>query len=179
MLILTSNENNISEYMINRPSRIRYIKEFNGVDEKTLNDVCQDKLINKNYLKDILIINEKYQGFNLDLLLCLIEETNLFDKSPMDLIGDMNISMKQQKYNLEMIYKDQAHKSYTTINNPLVKGSFIGSSISFNDREVGNLFDSNIDNYNIAVNGDTIEMKHKTKDFILSLTKAKQYIYSI
>lgn len=91
MFIFTSNEQVISQYMINRPSRIRYKQEFGKLTESIVKEVLEDKLDDKKYIKDFLELNSVFLGFNLDTLLILIDECNFMCKSPKELIGSMNI----------------------------------------------------------------------------------------
>ena len=91
MFLFTSNQPTISRYMINRPSRIRYKQEFGKLSESVVQEVLQDKLLNKAFMKDFLDLNSIFMGFNLDTLLILIDESNFMDKSPKELIGSMNI----------------------------------------------------------------------------------------
>ena len=47
--LLTINQPNISEYFFNRPSRIKYVKEYNNISYDTIKEICNDKLENKKY----------------------------------------------------------------------------------------------------------------------------------
>ena len=43
----------MSQYMINRPGRIHYFKEYGGLDDDTIRDICQDKLDDFSKYEDI------------------------------------------------------------------------------------------------------------------------------
>ena len=103
MFILTSNELAISEYMINRPSRIRYKQTFSKLGEEEVREVLGDKLVHKEFSKDFEELATIYMGFNLDTLLILIEEVNNYKESPRKLIRHMNIVPEATRFDMYLI----------------------------------------------------------------------------
>ena len=54
LFILTTNELLINENLIDRPSRIRYIKEFSGVTQEAVNQIISDKLLDVSLKNKVL-----------------------------------------------------------------------------------------------------------------------------
>lgn len=75
LFILTSN-NNINEYLLNRPSRLRYIKNYKGVPLDVIKEIVNSRLINKEFIPDLLS-NLDDSGLNIDILCKIIDEINL------------------------------------------------------------------------------------------------------
>ncbi len=57
LFLFTTNHFEINEFLKSRPSRIRYVRQFDGLDKETIQEVIDDLLENKEYekeLKDVL-----------------------------------------------------------------------------------------------------------------------------
>lgn len=76
LFLLTTNEN-INDYFINRPSRIKFLKEYNELPEDLFNLITDDLLVDKKFKKD-LEDNISLINLNIDLLISIIKEINLF-----------------------------------------------------------------------------------------------------
>lgn len=112
MFIFTSNKDTLSEYMVNRPSRIRYRQNFYEIGEDFLVEILNDKLDNKDHIQDFIEISKKYRGFNLDTILIICEECNFSKQKPSEAIKYMNISYKESSFELSLIYKDKSVRSH-------------------------------------------------------------------
>ena len=80
MFIITANRSHhISEYLKNRPSRIRYYKEYKQMSDSLIIEIVDDLLKNTNHKED-LISNLEYTNLNIDVLIAVIKEINIHDK---------------------------------------------------------------------------------------------------
>ena len=80
MFIITSNSAyKITEFIKNRPSRLRYFKEYDQLDEVVIKEVLEDLLVNKEH-QDDLLSNLPYSTINLDALIKIVQEINIHDK---------------------------------------------------------------------------------------------------
>ena len=80
LFIATSNnEYKISEFLLNRPTRIRYYKKYETLDIKVIKEIINDLMVNKNYEEDLLL-NIPYTEINVDALIKIIEEINIHNK---------------------------------------------------------------------------------------------------
>lgn len=78
LFLLTTNDT-VSEFLINRPSRIKFLREYVELPEELFNMIVDDKLINKEYKKD-LEDTVSLLNLNIDLLISIIGDINLFNK---------------------------------------------------------------------------------------------------
>lgn len=78
-LITSNSEHRISDYFKNRPSRLRYFKNYEFLEEKIIKEIIDDLLINREFLNDLLE-NLPYNELNLDALIKIIDEINLHNK---------------------------------------------------------------------------------------------------
>ena len=74
-LITSNSEYKISDYFKNRPSRLRYFKTYEYLEENVIREVIDDLLENRDYLEDLLN-NLPYKDLNLDALIKIISEVN-------------------------------------------------------------------------------------------------------
>ena len=74
LFILTSNDG-INEYLENRPSRVRYNKKYNYIDQRTFDMIVDDKLLYKEHEED-LRKNLSLIDCTIDMLITIIEEIN-------------------------------------------------------------------------------------------------------
>lgn len=96
LFILTTNELNINDNLINRPSRIRYIKEFNGISDKAIKEIIEDKLINKDLKDKVFSEIKKLTFITIDVIENIIDEFNIHENL---IEGDIfNIPTKDFRY---------------------------------------------------------------------------------
>ena len=84
--ILTSNSTRIDDNYTSRPSRIRYIRDYNTISEKFIKAYCDDHLNDISYYDDILQYCMSCDNMTMDILVTLVEEVNIhgFDKDLLD-----------------------------------------------------------------------------------------------
>lgn len=139
LVIMTCNEDkNISQYMIDRCSRIRYYRQFDGISYNTIVDICRDYFTDKatkviadfidtqfkvkSYDNIISFIEEIYDYFkeyqDKDILDFTCSDNNMSAEDVMlDVISNMNISIKNDKFNRRARKIDATEMSDTRTNN--------------------------------------------------------------
>lgn len=100
LFILTSNKETLSEYMVNRPSRVRYKQSFTHLTDDEMHEVLDDVLSNKDYKGQILDIAHLCYGFNLDTLLTFINEINETGLEPKEAFKYMNIEPQEASFEI-------------------------------------------------------------------------------
>lgn len=108
LFILTVNEiRRINTYMQNRPGRIRYAIEFNGLEEDFIREYCEDCLNTKTFMTErgetkshidgVVAVSQFFGNFSFDMLKALVEEMNLYEETAEDAMAMLN--MKPQEEN--------------------------------------------------------------------------------
>ena len=73
--LLTENKKNyVSEYILNRPGRIRYHVNFDKIDKATLEEYCKDSGVSNNFYKELEQKFKTAAVFTFDHLQCLVSE---------------------------------------------------------------------------------------------------------
>lgn len=97
LMVFTANDpDEISEYMKDRCSRIRYWKEFNEIPASLISAVLEDKLDNKKEVKTLTdFIQENFSCISFDNVLSFVNEVNANPKDTFEeLFEDMNLSKR-------------------------------------------------------------------------------------
>lgn len=97
LFLLTANNRwRISSNMMNRPGRIYYFLEFEGLDEAFVRDYCKDNLKNQNYVKHMVQLGRALKDFNFDQLQAVVEEVNRYGETPQEALKMLNVKPLDQ-----------------------------------------------------------------------------------
>jgi len=165
IFIFTSNELTVSEYMVNRPSRIRYKQNFDRLSPEIVREVAVDKLEDQSKVDALVELSISYFGFNLDTLLILIEEINLFDEEPKHVIKFMNIEPESDKYKLTYVTKENISFEYAGYWYQIPSVDNVPRQYDFSRNSEGKElkeYDSDMNNYNHKLEKGNIVFTHKT-----------------
>lgn len=96
MLFTCNNDNMVSEFLIDRCSRIRYWKEFDEMSKDLIKYILEDRLEDKSEVKSVLdFIISRFGCVSFDNVNSFVQEVN---ENPNDtfeeLFNDMNLSTK-------------------------------------------------------------------------------------
>lgn len=93
LFILTVNDPKaVNKHMLNRPGRIHYRIDFEGIDEAFIRSYCADRLDYPEELEDILLIANCFEHFNFDQLKTLVQEINDYHEPALEAVKLLNIS---------------------------------------------------------------------------------------
>lgn len=121
MFILTSNVRSVSEFMINRVGRIRYFREFQGLDDEVIEEIVDDNLypdlesgsprksdITTRIKNTIELLGE----ISFDNLKGIITECNIHrDKDYNEIIKYLNIRTEPQHYTVTLLVGNSRYKA--------------------------------------------------------------------
>lgn len=99
LFLLTSNKMDINENLINRPSRIFYIKHFYELTEEQIKEILHNEFEDQNLIDSILTIVLNFQNVTIDNLCTFISEIKGCDNDAEAAIKYLNIPMKEKKTN--------------------------------------------------------------------------------
>lgn len=96
LLILTENSHlDISEFMLNRPSRIYYHFKYTKLDEDSIRGYCEDLSVRKEVIKDIIDLSRRSRIFSFDMLQSIVEEQLRFDCTVDEAVTELNIDIRE------------------------------------------------------------------------------------
>lgn len=91
LFLLTVNDQwGIDSHMKNRPGRLYYHLEFDGLGSQFVREYAQDLLNDKEQVEAVVRCSVLFQKFNFDMLKALVEEMNRYDQDPWDALEFLN-----------------------------------------------------------------------------------------
>lgn len=115
ILFLMTTNDHVNEFMINRPSRIKFLKEYDELSEDLFNMIVDDKLVNKEFKQD-LENNVSFLNLNIDLLVNIINDINLLNKPFSSFASLYNYKFEQYRYDVHISENGNKEKWEKTIN---------------------------------------------------------------
>lgn len=110
MYVLTTNdEYKVHNAMRNRPSRMRYFIDYNGISEDTAADYLADKLQNMSRYTEVLSVLRMIPHCNFDIMQTIVEELNLYGGAVAATVDLLNIT-RQVKANWKVTFTGIARK---------------------------------------------------------------------
>lgn len=121
IFLLTVNNENLNEYLVNRLNRIKYRKSYSDLEFETMEAVINDMLINKSHHESIYEFFEKVNMRTFDLLTNLIKEMNLFNEDAITCGMHLNLRSHAKQYEVFEIFKGKEFECYRTEFAPVSK----------------------------------------------------------
>lgn len=132
VFLMTTNNLHIENNLIDRPSRVRYLKTFSNLSPDIVEEIIDDLLINKEFKDDCIIFASTLEIITVDIIKSIINEVNIQEESPLKFKNVFNASTKKGKY-----------KVFTQINDKIElfkKGVKISPRINFGEHTIGSGF---------------------------------------
>lgn len=91
LFMITCNDKwRVDQHMRNRPGRIYYMIDFEGLDQDFIRMYCNDNLLYKEHIDSICRIASLFDQFNFDMLKAMVEEINRYNETPHEVIKLLN-----------------------------------------------------------------------------------------
>lgn len=177
LVILTTN-NDIGEFFINRPSRIKFVKTYNFLSEGFYNHLIDTLLDNKDYAED-LKKHVKVKDATVDILKSIIETINRVGIPYSQFKSFYNYRETEYSYTL-FLYDEKARtfvfeknfKSCDEIKNGFVVDEYYGTYILGTPYKEVQIIKIDNDSVIFSCEGNDLEDKKKKKTLIYKITKS-------
>lgn len=141
LFILTVNDKyRVNQHLRNRPGRIFYLLDYNGLDSAFITEYCDDNLNAKEHIPQIVRLALLFDSFNFDMLKALVEDMNRYNETPNQVLEMLNAKPFDQgniRHRVSITHAGKEVKSYWP-------SSIRGNPIAQDELEVG--FDPDPDN---------------------------------
>jgi hypothetical protein len=111
IMIITCNDKwAVREFFHNRPSRLRYSINFEGLDAEFVEEYCADQLQDGKYLKSILTLLGATEEFNFDMLQTLVDELNRWGgdfEETLEILNVKPVATSRSKWTLSVATPDE------------------------------------------------------------------------
>ena len=100
IFLLTTNEDTLNPYLVNRLNRIKYRKDYHNLDKSVIEAVMDDMLINKSHSQSVFDFFTKVNIVTYDLLVNLIKEMNFFGEDAIECGKHLNLRTEYKMYSI-------------------------------------------------------------------------------
>lgn len=137
LFLLTSNNQWLEQNMLQRPSRIRYIKEYGDLPLSTIIEIVDDMLIHTHHRKQTIAMIASMPIITMDLVKSVIQEVNIHDEDPETFRSYFNVNGSDEQKEYDIYYlNDQGekvlHTPKATINMKGIKPGIEGYDFRIN-----------------------------------------------
>lgn len=188
-LLTANNQYSINTALLNRPGRIHYLMEYRGLADNVISDIIDDLLNNKKHKADLLYVLRIIGDVNMDSLVSLISEMNMYKEDARTAINQLNI--RPEACTFKVTWDDlvsdrygrddlEVVKTFSKIlrEHPLVSESIYLENIINTGR--GSSYESykeiNFSEADITFKGDDIIVTHD--DTVFTFTKEKEKVFA-
>ena len=106
VFILTTNRLTVEPNLLQRPGRIRYLRNFTNLSRESIEMLVDDLLTRKELRTETITFLARMEIITIDLVKAVIEEMNIHGGSPEALEGVMNIKMLDKTCDVTMMEAD-------------------------------------------------------------------------
>ena len=93
LFVLTANTPYISDAMIDRPSRIHYLKKYGNLSPTVIKEVVDDMLENKDFHQQVVEYLSVIDIVTIDIVKTVVAEVNLFNEPPQHFKNFLNVTL--------------------------------------------------------------------------------------
>lgn len=99
LFILTTNDKyRINQHMRNRPGRLFYRLDFEGLERQFIIEYCEDALNDKTQVAAVAQIASVFAQFNFDMLKAMVEEMNRYNETPQQVLEMLNAKPENESH---------------------------------------------------------------------------------
>lgn len=98
VFILTTNDNYINDNLLNRPSRIRYVKKYGNLELPVVEEIISDILKYPEYKEDLIDVLQQFTIVTIDLVVSIINEINIHNEPASQFVDSFNVEFSSKTY---------------------------------------------------------------------------------
>jgi len=133
LFLLTTNQLHVDKNLIQRPSRIRYLKKFSDLKPAVIEEIVDDLLENKSFRSACIQFMSSLEVITVDIVKSVLNEVNMHNEQPSEFEDIFNVKKIKGKYNVIIKNDDSTVSELAT--------SILLSPIpAFNEHNIGNHF---------------------------------------
>ena len=103
VFLLTTNNLRVNENLLQRPGRIRYLKNYGNLTEDIILEILDDKLFYPEFKTDILTFISKLEIVTIDIVISIIMEVNIHRESPEEFKEFFNVKLISDCFYVEKV----------------------------------------------------------------------------
>ncbi len=123
----------VSEYLLNRPGRLFYHIKFRRLSDAFIREYCEDNLLNKENIEQIVTVAANINNFNFDMLQAMVQDMNRYTESASSALRYLNIDVDNSHAQFKFVSfrDDKGNEKKATYPNQTYSLNLGGTSHSF------------------------------------------------
>lgn len=106
VFLLTTNNTNINENLLQRPGRIRYHKTYGNLDISVIDEIVEDLLMKKEFKPEVVEFISSLEIITIDIVKAVIQEVNIHNEPPAEFKDILNVKVLDPIVNIIRIDTD-------------------------------------------------------------------------
>lgn len=155
VFLMTTNDLRVDTNLLERPSRIRYLKKFVDLSPEIVAEIVEDLLEHKQFKKECVRFISNLENITVDIVKAVVNEVNIHAEPPEVFGSIFNVKKLKGKFNIKV---EDEHGNLQ----PFLKNVVVSQRPNFYENHIGQYFTVN-DEYlgRIAdiITRDTIEIE--------------------
>jgi hypothetical protein len=147
VFLLTTNKLYVDDNLIQRPSRIRYLKKFEDLTPSVIEEIIDDMLLHTKFKHECLSFISSLENITVDIVKELIKEVNIHEEEPNSFAEFFNVTKIRGKFN---IFISEDNVEFTEMASDIT----IYPKPNYNERNIGHRFE--VDGSTIGVISDIV-----------------------
>lgn len=116
LFIMTTNKDTLPDAMLSRPTRIRYIREFQDLDVNAIREILNDTVKNKALIPALVEYLKTLEIITVDIVKALAEEANLYDTADPEFFKIFNVKKSDVRYSMYRIDPETNTRTFVATN---------------------------------------------------------------
>lgn len=156
VFILTTNKLHVNENLIQRPGRVRYLKQFKDLTPSVIREILADILVHKQFTEELVQFISSLEIITVDIVKAITHEVNVHEEPPSAFADVFNVRQITGKYDIYIVSPDKTQEYL------FKKGVRVGPRKDFDPNDTpGSSFSIDGDYYGTvveAIDQDTIKV---------------------
>lgn len=117
LYVLTTNSMYVNDNLLNRPSRVRYVRKYKDIEKAFVTEIVNDLLKNKDHVESTIDVISRLHSITVDLVVEIVREANLHNEPANKFMSifNCNQSSYEQLYSYKIVDKNTNRVYYDNI----------------------------------------------------------------
>lgn len=103
LFLMTTNELYVDKNLLERPSRVRYLKMFNNLKPEVVEEIVDDILEFPQFKKDCISFISSLETITIDIVKAVLNEVNIHEEAPSAFESVFNVKKIKGNYNVSLV----------------------------------------------------------------------------
>lgn len=114
-LMTVNNSSHMNQYLMNRPSRIHFRRDYDSLDESVIRDVARDRGLSEDEVEDLIDTCSELDEVSFDTVLSIINDCILYGELPSKSVKYMNFTRTNFRADIKTYIPENIEKFSTSI----------------------------------------------------------------